>query len=215
MENLFKLKDINLLLNINIKKRLKSLAMLDAMLCPEWEYRYFSFNNSWDKDESMASMRDGEGNEYFILFKNENIIGKIFEKKHSLSDLQREEIFKKIPKTLKSFFGEVAFSLEDTTFLFWKEQEAEKWSSFPLKKEIPYLGFLYTSELYINWAKEYYEVNFDEKTIQEIFNYSPLTEERVQKLNKTLCLDDLKEDIKEIAYCPVQPSKRTSPIKND
>lgn len=204
MENLFKLKDINLLSNIDIKKRLKSLAMLDAILCPEWEYRYFSFNNSWDKDESMASMRDGEGNEYFILFKNENIIGKVFEKKHPLSDLQREEIFKKIPKTLNSFFSEVAFSLEDTTFIFWKERKDEKWFSLPSNKEFSYLGYIYIAKLYITWAKEYYEVDFDEKTIQEIFNYSPLTEARVQKLNKTLCLDDLKEDIKEIGYCPDQ-----------
>lgn len=46
----------------------KALAMLDAVLSPEWEYRYYSFNSKWDLGESMASMRNGSGDEYFILF---------------------------------------------------------------------------------------------------------------------------------------------------
>lgn len=25
----------------------QSLAMLDGILCPEWEYRYYSFNSQW------------------------------------------------------------------------------------------------------------------------------------------------------------------------
>jgi len=42
--------------------------MLDAILCPEWEYRYHSFNARWAGGEAMASMRDGCGDGYFILF---------------------------------------------------------------------------------------------------------------------------------------------------
>ena len=39
----------------------KAAAMLDAILMPEWEYRYYSYNSQWDANEQMASMRDGEG----------------------------------------------------------------------------------------------------------------------------------------------------------
>jgi hypothetical protein len=42
--------------------------MLDAILEPEWEYRYYSFNSRWSPGEMMASMRDGSGDGYFILF---------------------------------------------------------------------------------------------------------------------------------------------------
>jgi hypothetical protein len=32
----------------------KALAMLDAILSPEWEYRYYSFNSKWGPGEMMA-----------------------------------------------------------------------------------------------------------------------------------------------------------------
>jgi hypothetical protein len=35
--------------------------MLDAIVCPEWEHRYYSFNANWAADEVMGSMRDGSG----------------------------------------------------------------------------------------------------------------------------------------------------------
>jgi hypothetical protein len=52
----------------SLKKLSQSLAMLDAILSPEWEYRYYSFNSKWAPGERMASMRNGSGDEYFILF---------------------------------------------------------------------------------------------------------------------------------------------------
>ena len=34
----------------------RSVAMLDAILSPEWEFRYYSFNSKWAEGEMMASM---------------------------------------------------------------------------------------------------------------------------------------------------------------
>ncbi|MGW2899118.1 hypothetical protein ACWDAO_32160 [Streptomyces sp. NPDC001212] len=42
--------------------------MLDAVLSPEWEWRYYSFDSGWSPGEEMASMRDGAGNDYAIVF---------------------------------------------------------------------------------------------------------------------------------------------------
>ena len=69
-----------------IKKYLQSLAMLDAIIMPEWEYRYFSFNIHWDIDKMMASMRNGSGDEYFIVFKNNDVIGKVLYHKHKMNN---------------------------------------------------------------------------------------------------------------------------------
>jgi hypothetical protein len=30
-----------------LRKLLQTLATLDAILCPEWQYRYYSFNRAW------------------------------------------------------------------------------------------------------------------------------------------------------------------------
>jgi hypothetical protein len=51
-----------------LRRWAQSLAVLDAILSPEWEFRYFSFDSTWDADEQMASMRDGSGDEWSIVF---------------------------------------------------------------------------------------------------------------------------------------------------
>jgi hypothetical protein len=35
--------------------------MIEAVVCPEWQYRYYSFNAGWAPGEEMASMRNGMG----------------------------------------------------------------------------------------------------------------------------------------------------------
>lgn len=32
----------------DVEKISKGLALADAILMPDWEYRYFSFNSNWD-----------------------------------------------------------------------------------------------------------------------------------------------------------------------
>ena len=53
-----------------VERVAQSIALLDAILSPEWQYRFFSFNAGWDsaRHERMASMRDGSGDEYFAVF---------------------------------------------------------------------------------------------------------------------------------------------------
>jgi hypothetical protein len=48
----------------------RALAMLDAILSPEWEFRYYSFDSDWSREDGveMASMRNGEGDDYSIVF---------------------------------------------------------------------------------------------------------------------------------------------------
>lgn len=42
--------------------------MLDAILSPACERRSYSFNAGWADGEEMASMRNGSGDEYSIVF---------------------------------------------------------------------------------------------------------------------------------------------------
>src|SRR5678816_1485060 len=52
----------------DLLRRTKALAALDLILSPEWEYRYYSFNAAWSPSELMASMRDGCGDEWWLVF---------------------------------------------------------------------------------------------------------------------------------------------------
>ncbi len=64
-KNLSKIPDIE-----SLKKLCKALATLDAIICREWEFRYYSYDKNWDKTkgEEYFEMRDGEGDEFQILF---------------------------------------------------------------------------------------------------------------------------------------------------
>jgi hypothetical protein len=37
----------------------KAISVLDAIICQEWQYRYYSFNSEWDTNEQCLQMRNG------------------------------------------------------------------------------------------------------------------------------------------------------------
>ena len=51
-----------------VKRISQSIATLDAIMMDDWDYRYFSFDANWGDGEMLASMRNGSGDSYFILF---------------------------------------------------------------------------------------------------------------------------------------------------
>jgi hypothetical protein len=53
---------------VTLRRRCQALAMLDAILSPEWDSRYYSFTTSWADDAQLASMNNGSGDEYSIVF---------------------------------------------------------------------------------------------------------------------------------------------------
>src|SRR5262249_19116182 len=71
--NLRELPDV-----FGLRRLLQSLAMLDAVLESEWEYRYYSFNARWNNGEMMGSMRNGQGDEFFALFNAHGVFIKGF-----------------------------------------------------------------------------------------------------------------------------------------
>lgn len=100
------------------KERMQSLAMLDAILMPEWQYRYFSFNDKWDAVESMGSLRDGEGDELFVLFTTKGAIGKALAGGRTIDRETIDSIASTSPACYRSFFSEPAFSPQDASFFF-------------------------------------------------------------------------------------------------
>ena len=62
-------RDLSVLPDVDaLRRTLQSMALLDAIICPEWHIRYYSFNAKWSPDEQMGSMRDGSGDGFFALF---------------------------------------------------------------------------------------------------------------------------------------------------
>lgn len=199
----------------NLKQISRSLAMLDAILEPEWEYRYFSFNQHWATGEQLGSMRDGEGSWYFILFNSNGVFLKGFEKDCPLGDFFRETetaypgIFDEVPPLFVDALNEPAFGVGQATFCFWNQSDNHGWKrgklEFPVSDDPDgakaLLKLLHGGpRAFQKWAEDYYERKVSIRVINSVFRHEPLTDALVARLNPDLSVADLAEDIEEIGF---------------
>jgi hypothetical protein len=198
-----------------LRRLSQSLAMLDAILCPEWQYRYHSFNANWAAGEEMASMRDGCGDSYFILFTAAGAIMKGFahESEAWRKALELGQplsgVLDGVPEVFAGFLIEPAFSMAETTFCLWRRSTDLAWQTGAIDSlegedqdgSAELLRLLDGDpEGYRAWAESYFETAIMRSAVDHIFGHRPLAEEVVKALNPELSLADLVEDASEIAY---------------
>lgn len=208
-----------------LRKLSQSLAMLDAIMCPEWENRYYSFNSKWNEGEMMASMRNGSGDEYFILFNSHGAIMKGFDHESAMSPWSAEEeklwpgILDEVPDEFPSFLSEPAFSIQETTFCIWRRYVDSSWQvgriDYPDETDPDGSENMLSildgqASTYQEFAEWYYEESLNPDAIERIYRHEPLTSEIVAQLNDEITLESLTADIEQIAYPkPIETSSVT------
>ncbi len=211
-------KDLSPLPDIpTLKKLMQSLAMLDAILMPEWQYRYYSFNSAWSVGAQMASMRDGSGDEWFCLFDAIGAALKGFNHESEMSPWANDDhalwkgVLDQVPAIFSSFLNEPAFSMENATFCIWRTHQDSAWMvgdiGFPGKEDedpdgsASLLSILDGNpETYKNWAEEYYERPVSLSAVQRIYQYEPLTVQLTKELNPEIKWETIEADSCEIGY---------------
>jgi len=195
----------------------QSLALLDAVMSPEWQYRYFSFNPSWDVSlsERMASMRTGSGDEYFLLFSAGAAIMKGFDHESPMSFWTRPQgdvwpgVLDHVPERFAAFLSEPAFNLEDTTFCIWRTASDPAWCHGPVlfpEGDDPdgSEGLLWllngNPTAYAKFAHEYFEKDPAVEAIDEVFRHQPLTPELIAALDVDRNFAESLRDALEIGY---------------
>jgi hypothetical protein len=209
---------INRLPEIDKVRRLsRALAMLDAVLSPEPEYRCYSFDSRWSPTEETALMRNGSGDEYAIVFSPRGAIALGFDHESPMSPWQHPSgeswpgLFIGVPDELAPALDEPAFLDErgnrSVTVCFWRTQVDDRWHCGPVedaaKDGADWLFSLLADgrpEAYLSFAEDYYEVPLELDAVQHVYAQMPLTEEIVTALNPEVRLRDLKDDIAEIGY---------------
>ncbi len=119
-EGLRRLPDIPILCN-------RCRAILDAVLSPEWEVRYYSFNRGWGDSEEMASMCNGSGDDRFIVFSAAGVYVRGFD--HETPSGSR--VIDAAPAAFGTYVAEPAFADHDgsalATVCFWREPHDSDW----------------------------------------------------------------------------------------
>ena len=191
----------------------KALAVLDAILCQEWEFRYYSYNHEWSENEEVFEMRNGEGDHMLILFRQEGCIINGFA--HEYYDEEenppsKEKLTKRLPTIFNEFiFGEPVKSI-GTTYCIWTTG-FENWQTGQIKNDDDgseeMMSILDNNpQTYIHWATEYFEDSYKEsgiplETVNQIYNGKTLTKEMALSIVDELeDWQQLADDMKEINY---------------
>lgn len=166
-----------------LRRQLQSMAMLDAILSPEWEYRYYSFNAGWREGEQMGSMWNGGGDEFFALFIQHGCFLKGFAHEAQMSPWAVDPprvwpgVLEAVPPEFAECLEEPAFNMEDTTFCIWRRHEDASWQHGPVQwpdgpdpdGSSELLALLDgRPETYQEWAEGYYEQEVRREAVAHI-----------------------------------------------
>lgn len=209
-------RHLSALPGINELKRIcQALAMLDAIAMENWEYRYYSFDAHWGNDEMLASMRNGSGDSYFILF---TPVGAVIKGYAHESTMARHTVHSgrvwpgvldHVPPEFEKLLNDPALALEETSFCIWRRQNDPEWQTgridFPDDEDPDGSGgllFALNGDVgtYAEWAAEYYERAVPVESVAEVYSHKPLTPQLVLRLSSNRSLEDLQFDIAEIGY---------------
>lgn len=208
-----------------LKALLQSLAVLDAILSPEWEYRYYSFNAKWSRDEQIGSMRNGAGDEFFALFNSAGCFMKGFAHESPMTPYRSQPpeiwpgMLDGVPDEFASGVSEPAFSMNDVTFCIWRRYADPTWSHGRIDfadgddpDGSAHLLAVLDGETatYCQFAKDYFELTVPANAVQHVYNHLPLTDELVASLNADVTTKGLLEELAEIGY---PNDKATLPLR--
>jgi hypothetical protein len=197
-------------------RRSVSLGLLDAVLSPDWQYRYYSFDGAWGEGAMMASMRDGCGDDLFIAFVSDGVFLKGFAHEAPMSPFAVGRdgqpwpgIYDGLPETLICFRDEPAFSRDNVTFCLWWEAGRPGWRvgvrAFPEGRDpdgSEELLAVYDGkpETYVAWASDYYERDVPTDAVAAVYQHEPLTAALVRRLNPEASLEALLAESKSWPY---------------
>ncbi len=180
-----------------LRNKLKALALLDAIIEQEWEYRYFSYNIKWSDTEEMSSLRDGSGGEWFLWTSGELAGYKCLSPEDGLMS-ELESVKNSASSGFSSFITEPAFSMDQATCIWFLENS--QWVKHG--NSVNYLIDLETvsnweASDYQSWATEYYEREIDLETVSKILS-GQFNEALAKKLNPEIEINQLLTELPEI-----------------
>jgi hypothetical protein len=201
-----------------LRERCRALAVVEAILSPEEESRYYSFTSSWSDGEEMASMDNGSGDAWSIVFSYAGAFLRGFDHESPMSPAANDDelwpgLIDTVPEVFSAALNEPAFSYEgtlDATVCLWRQPGDDRWHAgsidFPDRADPDGADRLFavlvdsTGLAYHRFAEDYYERTVDLDAVREVFALSPLTPSLVQRLNADRSTAGLLADLADIGY---------------
>jgi hypothetical protein len=198
-----------------VKRISQSIAMLDAIMMDDWEHRYYSFDANWSEGEMLASMRNGSGDSYYILFNAHGAIIKGYGHESEMAGHTIDSgevwpgVLDGVPEEFEAVLTDPAFVAEETSFCIWRKYSDSEWQTgkidFPDQEDPDGSADLLfildgSPDTYQQWATGYYETTVPLDEVKAIYEHKPLTQQLVSRLNSERRIEDLSSDLDEIRY---------------
>ncbi|WP_232668152.1 hypothetical protein [Pseudonocardia sp. TRM90224] len=201
-----------------VRDRARAIAVLDAIVSPTRDFRYFWFNSRWSPTEELASMSNGSGDDYSIVFSPAGACALGFDHESSMSPYRVRPaapwpgLFDGLPEAFRRYVTDPAFIDETgtpvTTVCFWREPGASGWETGRAEdpaddggaEELFAVLTAGHPEAYQRFAEDIYEIAADIEAIRHVYAMQPLTQSVVSALHPDATLADLHEDLTRIGY---------------
>jgi hypothetical protein len=192
-----------------LRRRTKALAALDLILSPEWEYRYYSFNAAWSASEQMASMRDGCGDEWWLVFHSDGwaaLKGLAHESEAWSKEGDKLSVALQavMPPDLVDFTREPAFRWDSTGFAYFYLPSQQQWrrandlttfSALDAGEDDLLRHLCGGPSDFALFAEDYYEREVPVDVVAEVFRHAPITDRLVSSLNTDITLKDITDEL--------------------
>ncbi|WP_256096986.1 hypothetical protein [Streptomyces agglomeratus] len=206
----------------------RSMAMLEAVLNPDGA-RYHSFSATWSETEEIASMRNGSGDEFDIVFSPAGAYVRGFDHESPMSPYDNEEpwpgVVDSVPEVFRAYVLEPAFADGDmprVTACMWREAGGDQWQAgeidFPVGSADPdgadWLFQLLTEpapEAFQSFAEAYYGTAVDLEAVRHVYAFRPLDRRTVRALNATVPLATVAATAAAIGYPVVSEGEAKLP----
>ena len=188
------------------RARSRGAALLEAIVCPEWQYRYFSYNCAWAPGEQLGSLRNGSGAHHFALFTNDGCFLKGFDPESPRDPHIQMRMIEGVDASLAHALTEPAFDMKNLTYCFWRNRTDLQWrTGFPdvstsAQASIGYLPLLSTPQLFVDWVADYHEVLLPASVVARVFANEPLSIDLLELFPGDRSIEGLDDDVNEIGY---------------
>ncbi|WP_433341676.1 hypothetical protein [Micromonospora sp. CA-111912] len=201
-----------------LRDRCRALAVLDAALGHDPAFTYHRFDARWGPGEELASMDNGSGDEWSIVFAPAGIFVRGFDHESPLSPAGNDSgelwpgLVDTVPEAFAACVREPAFSFDGTleaTVCLWRETGDDRWRHGDVVLPADgddgadhLFGLLTdgTPEAYQDWARDYYERPVDLDAVREVFALRPVTPDLLRRLGARQALDELAGELARIGH---------------
>ena len=190
----------------------RSLAALDAVMSPQWEYRYYMFDSAWGEGEAMASMRDGCGDQWNAVFcaHGAALVGLAHESASYVPGQPHPAIFADLPEAfVDNLLHEPAFETSNATLCIWRERGDAQWQSgasagqpLPTDDGSEVLLSILSGDpqRYVDYAAAYFEREVALDDVAVLYAHQPPSDALIRRLNPEADPDGVRAELEQIGY---------------